>query len=64
MTAIDPSSAYDAGWSPIWYATVVSMPCLDRTISCPVCISRNEPVPYVHFASPALKQVCPNSAAC
>ena len=30
----------------------------------PVCMSMNTPVPYVHLAWPASKQVCPNSAAC
>ena len=50
-------SSSAAGSDPIWYATVVSIPCVDRTISLPVCSKRNDPVPYVHFASPGLKQV-------
>ena len=40
-----PSSAYVAGWSFIWNATVVSKPHLDCTISRPVFMSRKHPVP-------------------
>ena len=43
---------------------VVTRLCFDAHASCPVCMSRKQPVPYVFLASPALKQHCPNSAAC
>ena len=44
--------------------TVVIRPLADCTSRSPVLNSRKLPVPYVHFASPGEKQVCPNSAAC
>ena len=45
-------------------AMVVTRPFLLWKISVPVFISRKQPVPYVFFASPGAKQVCPKSAAC
>ena len=45
-------------------AMVVNRPFLLSIIFSPVFIKRKHPVPYVFFTSPALKQVCPNSAHC
>ena len=39
-------------------------PVVDRTGDVPVLASRNAPVPYVHFTSPAWRQDSANSAAC
>jgi hypothetical protein len=64
VTAIEPSSAYTHASLPRRYAAVVSSPLLDATISAPVLSSMKLPVPYVFFASPASKHVCPNTAAC
>ena len=36
----------------------------ERTIAVPVLASTNDPVPYVHLASPGEKHAWPNSAAC
>ena len=43
---------------------VVTSPLSDLTGFSPVFISKKQPVPYVLFASPTSKQVCPKSAAC
>jgi hypothetical protein len=45
VTAIEPSSAYTCGLSPILYATVVSRPFFDGTGSVPVLSSMKLPVP-------------------
>ena len=37
---------------------------LDGTGCSPTCSSRNDPVPYVFFASPGAKQAWPSRAAC
>jgi len=47
------------GLVPIFDPTVVSSPCPDSTGRFPVLSSRKLPVPYVHLASPAEKQVWP-----
>jgi len=43
---------------------VVTSPFSENTGRSPVFIKRKQPVPYVFFASPSEKQVCPNKAAC
>ena len=43
---------------------MVTSPFLENTGFSPVFIRRKHPVPYVFFASPPVKQVCPKSAAC
>ena len=43
---------------------VVTRPFFDSWIFVPVFISMKQPVPYVFFAMPGLKQFCPKSAAC
>ena len=50
-TKTDPSSAY-VTCSPICQATVDNNPSLDFEMSCPVFISKKQPVPYVFFTSP------------
>ena len=45
-------------------AAVVSSPCELGTGAPPVWSSRNAPVPYVFFASPALQHPWPKSADC
>ncbi len=42
----------------------MSIPVSERTASVPVCISTNEPVPYVFLVSPARTHAWPNSDAC
>lgn len=37
---------------------------VECTLRSPVLSRKKQPVPYVFFASPAVKQVCPKSAAC
>ena len=49
---------------PVYHAIVVISPLSENTGFVPVFINRNAPVPYVFFASPAVKHVCPNNAAC
>mmetsp|Transcript_47751 Transcript_47751/g.88946 ORF Transcript_47751/g.88946 Transcript_47751/m.88946 type:complete len:277 (+) Transcript_47751:629-1459(+) len=63
-TATAPSRAYTGGCPCSWYATVVRSPWVEGTGSVPVFIIKKQPVPYVHFASPALKHACPKRAAC
>jgi len=41
---------------------VVSIPELDGTRCSPVCMSTNEPVPYVFLAIPTVMHAWPNSA--
>ena len=63
VTKTAPSSAY-VQESPTSQATVVSSPSRELGARSPVFSSRNEPVPYVFFDIPGVKQACPNSAAC
>ena len=64
-----PSSAYDVARvasvsiSSV-QATVASIPRVENFGSGPTFISKNAPVPKVHFASPGSVQSWPNSAAC
>ena len=60
----DPSSAYCGLLPSIWYATVLSKPLLEYTISDPVLVSAKQPVPYVFLTSPDDIQFCPNKDAC
>ncbi|MNN79243.1 hypothetical protein D3C81_1958690 [compost metagenome] len=43
---------------------VVNRPRADSTACCPVDFSTKQPVPYVFFAMPGVKQAWPNKAAC
>ena len=48
----------------VCHAIVPSKRCCDRTGLSPTFMSRNDPVPKVHLASPREKQPCPKRAAC
>src|SRR5919197_3146588 len=63
VTKIEPSNAYST-FPPGPDAMVVIRPDDDVETSRPVFINTNEPVPYVFFVAPGLKQAWPNSAAC
>src|SRR6266550_7317674 len=62
VTKIDPSSAY-VGRSPCPQAIVVMSPEVETGARSPVFINTNDPVPYVFFVVPGVKQAWPKSAA-